>query len=47
MRPVYCMCGSRTPVGVRCAHFPSVITTRMDPKVQLLKQLNLGELYAA
>jgi hypothetical protein len=29
------------------AHFPSVITTIMDHKVQLLKPLNLGELYTA
>jgi hypothetical protein len=27
------------------AHFPSVITTIMDHKVQLIKTLNLGELY--
>jgi hypothetical protein len=33
--------------GVRCAHFPSVITTIMDQKVQLIDPLNLGELYAA
>jgi hypothetical protein len=37
----------RTPDGVRCAHFPSVITTIMDQKVQLINPLNLGELYAA
>jgi hypothetical protein len=37
---------SQTPVGVRCAHFPSVITTIMDHKVQLLKPLNKRELYA-
>jgi hypothetical protein len=37
---------SRTPDGVRCAHFPSVITTTMDQKVQLINPLNLGELYA-
>jgi hypothetical protein len=36
---------SRTPDGVRCAHFPSVITTIMDYKVQLINSLNLGELY--
>jgi hypothetical protein len=30
--------------GVRCAHFPSVITTIMDQKVQLLKPLNKREL---
>jgi hypothetical protein len=33
------------PDGIRCAHFPSVITTIMDHKVQLIKPLNLGELY--
>jgi hypothetical protein len=33
----------RTPA---CAHFPSVITTTMDQKVQLLKSLNKRELYA-
>jgi hypothetical protein len=40
---------SRTPDGVRCAHFPSVITHKMDRKVQLLllKPLNLGELNTA
>jgi hypothetical protein len=38
---------SRTPDGVRCAHFPSVITTIMDQKVQLINPFNLGELYAA
>jgi hypothetical protein len=32
--------------GFRCAHFPSVITTIMDNKVQLLKPLNKRELYA-
>jgi hypothetical protein len=37
---------SRTPAGVRCAHFPSFITTIMDHKVQLLKPLNKSELYA-
>jgi hypothetical protein len=37
---------SRTSDGVRCAHFPSVITTIMDQKVQLINLLNLGELYA-
>jgi hypothetical protein len=36
---------SRTPDGVRCAHFPSVIITILDHKVQLIKPLNLGELY--
>jgi hypothetical protein len=39
------MCSSRTPAGVRCAAFPSVITTVMDQKVQLLKPLNKRELY--
>jgi hypothetical protein len=38
---------SRTPDGVRGGHFPSVITTIMDQKVQLINPLNLGELYAA
>jgi hypothetical protein len=33
--------------GARCVHFSSVITTKMDHKVQLLKPLNLGELYTA
>jgi hypothetical protein len=33
--------------GVRCAHFPSVITSIMDHKVQLLKALNLDELNTA
>jgi hypothetical protein len=39
---------SRMPDGVRCAHFPSVITTIIDHNVpaQLLKPLNLGELYS-
>jgi hypothetical protein len=36
---------SRTPDGVWCAHFPSVITTIMDHKVLLLKPLKLRELY--
>jgi hypothetical protein len=36
MRPIHLWL-SRTPNGVRCAHFPSVITTIMDQKVQLLK----------
>jgi hypothetical protein len=35
---------SRTPVGVRCAPFPSVITI-MDHLLQLLKPLNKRELY--
>jgi hypothetical protein len=30
-----------------CAHFPSVVITIMDYKVQLINPLNLGELYAA
>jgi hypothetical protein len=29
------------------APFPSVVTTKMDYKVQLINLLNLGELYAA
>jgi hypothetical protein len=37
---------SQTPAGVRCSHFPSVITTKMDHTVQLLKPLNKRELYA-
>jgi hypothetical protein len=37
---------SRTPDGVLCAHFPSVIKIIIDHKVQLLKPLNLHELYA-
>jgi hypothetical protein len=46
MRPIH-LWRSRTPDGVRCAHFPSVITstTIMDYKVQLINPLNLGELY--
>jgi hypothetical protein len=36
---------SRMTGGVQCAHFPSVITTIMDHKVQLLKPLNKRELY--
>jgi hypothetical protein len=41
------MCGAPEglPAFVRCAHFPSVITTIIDHKVELLKQLNLRELY--
>jgi hypothetical protein len=46
MRPIH-VWRSRTPGGVRCAHFPSVVTTIMDYKVQLINPLNLGELYAA
>jgi hypothetical protein len=46
MRPIH-VWRSRTPDGVRCAHFPSVITTIMDQKVQFINPLNLGELYAA
>jgi hypothetical protein len=38
MRPIH-VWRSRTPDGVRCAHFPTVITTIMDQKVQLLKPL--------
>jgi hypothetical protein len=37
------MCGATE----RLAHFPSVITTIMDQKVQLINPVNLGELYAA
>jgi hypothetical protein len=44
MRPIQ-VWRSRTPDGVRCAHFTSVITTIMDQKEQLLKPLNLRELY--
>jgi hypothetical protein len=40
------MCGAPERLhSVRCAHFPSVITTIMDRKVQLLKPLNLFELF--
>jgi hypothetical protein len=46
MRPIH-VWRSRTPDGIRCGHFPSVITTIMDYKVQLINPLNLGELYAA
>jgi hypothetical protein len=38
------MCGAPERLT---AHFPSVITTIMDQKVQLINLLNLGELYAA
>jgi hypothetical protein len=31
----------------RCAHFPSVVTTIMAYKEQLINPLNSGELYAA
>jgi retron-type reverse transcriptase len=41
MRPLH-VWRSRTPDGVRCAHFPSVITTIMDQKVQLINPLNLS-----
>jgi hypothetical protein len=37
---------SRTPDGVQCVHFPSVITTIMIHKLLLLKMLNKRELYA-
>jgi hypothetical protein len=37
---------SQTPAGVRCAYFPSVITTIMDHKLQMLKPLNKRELYS-
>jgi hypothetical protein len=46
MRPIH-VWRSRTPDGVWCAHFPSVVTTIMYYKVQLINPLNLGELYAA
>jgi hypothetical protein len=36
---------SRMPDGVRCAHFPSIITTITDQKVQLLKPMNYRGLY--
>jgi hypothetical protein len=39
MRPVH-VWRSRTPDSVRCAHFPSVITTIIDQKVQFLNPLN-------
>jgi hypothetical protein len=39
------MCGA--PERLTCAHFPSVIPTIMDYKVQLINPLNLGELNAA
>jgi hypothetical protein len=45
MRPIH-VWRSRTPNGVRCAHFPSVITTIMDQKLQLLKPLNKREMYS-
>jgi hypothetical protein len=45
MRPIH-MRRSGTPDGVWCAHFPSVITTIIDHKLQLLKPLNKRELYA-
>jgi hypothetical protein len=44
MRPIR-VWRSRTPDGVRCTHFPSVVTTIMDQKVQIIKPSNLGELY--
>jgi hypothetical protein len=40
MRPIH-VWRSRTPDEVRCAHFPSVITTIMDYKVQLINPFNL------
>jgi hypothetical protein len=43
MRPIH-VWRSRTPDGVRYAHFTSDITTIMDHKVQLLKPLNKREL---
>jgi hypothetical protein len=39
MRPIH-VWRSRTPDGFPCVHFPSVITTIMDQKVQLLNPLN-------
>jgi hypothetical protein len=36
---------SRTPAGIRCAHFASVITKIMDHKGQLLKPVDIRELY--
>jgi hypothetical protein len=33
------------PNACRCAHFPSVITTIMDHKLQLLKPFNIRESY--
>jgi hypothetical protein len=38
---------SRTPDGVQCAHFPSVITIIINgnEKVQMLKPLDKRELY--
>jgi hypothetical protein len=44
MRPIH-VCRFRTSAGIWCAHFPSVIATIMDHKVQLLKPLNLRNLY--
>jgi hypothetical protein len=38
------MCGAPERLT---ALFPSVVTTIMDYKVQLINPLNLGELYAA
>jgi hypothetical protein len=45
MRPIH-VWRSRTPAGVRCANFPSIITTIMDNKRQLLKPLNKPQLYS-
>jgi hypothetical protein len=42
MRPMH-LWRNRTPAGVRCAHFPSVITIIMDHKPQLLKPLSKRE----
>jgi hypothetical protein len=39
-----CVALPRTPDGVRCALFHSVITTIIDHIVQLLKPLNIREL---
>jgi hypothetical protein len=44
MRTIH-MWRSRTPAGIRCVHFASVITTIMDHKLQFLKPLNKRELY--
>jgi hypothetical protein len=40
------MCGApERPKAFGARNFPSVITTIMDQKVQLIKPLNLRELY--
>jgi hypothetical protein len=47
MRPIH-VWRSRTPDGVRCAHFPRVVTTIMVNMIStimvLINTLNLGEL---